>query len=285
MIFGLTDLEQAGKPKPDNQGVGSLILVDAIIANTPQAIVTTLVADHATSFLLQNVGFFNTRRCVEDLATGQVLLDGGDQLIMENWGFGRLTLAGWGGSDTVFTGGARIPVMKRNPGLVGNAYPYQEPNLFTRRRPQYLDVPATKVMNVKALGAKGDGVTDDTDALNSIIEGAANTSSVVFIPYGVYIVTDTLRVPAGSRIIGQVWPQIMGTGDKVSSYQPSLPDIDPGPHSLSKSGRFLLRFSPVLGRGPPKGCTASRQGWGHRHRRDHQHNGYSPGTYSRRCCH
>ncbi|TPX10950.1 uncharacterized protein E0L32_008156 [Thyridium curvatum] len=214
--IGLMITGGAGKPKPDNQGVGSLILVDAIIANTPQAIVTTLVADHATSFLLQNVGFFNTRRCVEDLATGQVLLDGGDQLIMENWGFGRLTLAGWGGSDTVFTGGARIPVMKRNPGLVGNAYPYQEPNLFTRRRPQYLDVPATKVMNVKALGAKGDGVTDDTDALNSIIEGAANTSSVVFIPYGVYIVTDTLRVPAGSRIIGQVWPQIMGTGDKFS---------------------------------------------------------------------
>ncbi|KAK1466638.1 hypothetical protein CCUS01_07248 [Colletotrichum cuscutae] len=71
-------------------------------------------------------------------------------------------------------------------------------------------------MNVKILGVKGDGKTDDTSALNSILQGAANTSSVVFFPYGVYLVTDTLRVPVGSRIIGQVWPQIMGIGDKFS---------------------------------------------------------------------
>lgn len=69
---------------------------------------------------------------------------------------------------------------------------------------------------MKDYGAKGDGVTDDTKALNAILEGAANTSSVVFFPYGIYVVTDTLRVPVGSRIIGQVWPQFMGTGDNVS---------------------------------------------------------------------
>lgn len=77
-------------------------------------------------------------------------------------------------------------------------------------------------MNVKALGAKGDGVTDDTKVLNSILEGAANTSSVVFIPYGIYLVTDTIRVPIGSRIIGQVWSQIMGTGSKVGPLKTPL---------------------------------------------------------------
>lgn len=71
-------------------------------------------------------------------------------------------------------------------------------------------------MDVKILGAKGDGVTDDTKVLNSILEGAANTSSIVFIPFGVYLVKDTIRVPIGSRVIGQAWSQIMGTGEKVS---------------------------------------------------------------------
>jgi hypothetical protein len=67
-------------------------------------------------------------------------------------------------------------------------------------------------MNVRALGAAGDGVTDDTAVLNGILEGAANTSSVVFFPFGIYLVRDTIRVPVGSRIIGQAWSQIMGTG-------------------------------------------------------------------------
>lgn len=87
-----------------------------------------------------------------------------------------------------------------------------KPNLFTRRRPKYYDVPSKKIMNVKALGAKGDGKTDDTAVFNSILSGATNTSSVVYFPFSVYIITDTLRIPLGSRIISQVWPQIMGKG-------------------------------------------------------------------------
>jgi hypothetical protein len=52
----------------------------------------------------------------------------------------------------------------------------------------------------------------DTAVLNSILAVAANTSSIVYFPYGVYMVTDTLRIPIGSRIIGQAWSQIMGKG-------------------------------------------------------------------------
>ncbi|KAH7169380.1 hypothetical protein DER46DRAFT_659005 [Fusarium sp. MPI-SDFR-AT-0072] len=41
----------------------------------------------------------------------------------------------------------------------------------------------------------------------------------MYFPYGVYIVTDTLRVPIESRIIGQAWSQIMGKG---SNFQNEL---------------------------------------------------------------
>ncbi|RYP21256.1 hypothetical protein DL767_009308 [Monosporascus sp. MG133] len=213
---GLIIVGGAGGPKSSGQGVGSLVLVDSIIANTPRGIVTTLFAENSTSFLLQNVGFFNTGTAITDDSTGKTILAGGDKVTVDNWGFGRVTDATTASGQTSFANGVRIPVMKRNAALVGDAYDGQAPNFFTRRRPGYLDIAANKVMNVKALGAVGDGVTDDTNVLNSILEGAANTSSVVFFPYGIYLVTDTLRAPVGSRIIGQAWSQIMGTGDKFA---------------------------------------------------------------------
>lgn len=178
---------------------------------------TTLYADNSTSLLLQNVGFFNTKTAVTDNATGNTLLAGGDKVIVDSWGFGRVTNATTTGGQTFFANGVHIPAMNRSGVLVGDAYPSQQPNLFTRRLPKYLDVAANKVMNVKTLGAVGDGKTDDTNVLNSMLEGAANTSSLVFFPYGIYIVTGTLRVTVGSRIIGQTWAQIMGTGDNVST--------------------------------------------------------------------
>ncbi|KAK7959253.1 pectin lyase-like protein [Apiospora aurea] len=223
---GLMIVGGAEGPKSTGQGVGSLVLVDAIIANTPRGIVTTLLAENSTSVLIQNVGFFNVRDAITDDARGQTLLPGGDQIIVDSWGFGMIN----NGTDgkTAFVSGAEIPAMQRKPALVGEVYPHQVPNMFTRRRPKYHDVNARKVMNVKALGARGDGVTDDTDALNSIIEGAANTSSIVFFPFGMYMVSDTLRVPVGSRIVGQAWAQIMGYGDKFSDETQPRPIVEVG---------------------------------------------------------
>ncbi|KAH1752175.1 hypothetical protein KXX41_008184 [Aspergillus fumigatus] len=48
----------------------------------------------------------------------------------------------------------------------------------------------------------------------SVFTVAVNLSSIVYIPHGVYKVTDTLKIPKGSRIIGQAWSQIMATGPK-----------------------------------------------------------------------
>jgi len=165
--------------------------------------------ENSTSFLLQNVGFFNVQTAVKDVALPWVLMAGGNQVYVDNWGFGKV--AGTSG-DTNFVNGGTIPTMSRNPDLLGTAYDNMSPNLFTRRRPKYYDVPQSKIMNVKALGAVGDGVTDDTAVLNGILDGAANTSSIVYFPFGVYTITDTLRVPVGTRIIGQAWSQIMASG-------------------------------------------------------------------------
>ncbi len=37
-------------------------------------------------------------------------------------------------------------------------------------------------------------------------------SSIVFFPYGIYVIRDTLKIPLGFRIVGQAWSQIMAHG-------------------------------------------------------------------------
>ncbi len=53
--------------------------------------------------------------------------------------------------------------------------------------------------NVVRHGAKGDGETDDTAA----IQRAIDSSETVFLPIGRYVVTDTLHLKANTRLIGE----------------------------------------------------------------------------------
>ncbi|KAL6364313.1 hypothetical protein LRP88_02232 [Fusarium phalaenopsidis] len=179
---GLVVTGGSGGPNSKGQIVDSLIIADSIIANTQNGIVTSLHAENATSLLVQNVGFFNIKTAISDSAKNRVLFRGGDEVHLDSWGFSKITDAK---GISKFVNGERIPAMNRTEELLGTAYDKMRPNLFTRRRPKYYNVPNNKVMNVKALGAKGDGKTDDTAILNSILDGAANTFSIVYFPYGI----------------------------------------------------------------------------------------------------
>ena len=162
-----TDVTQAGGVGSTGQAVGSLVLVDAVIANTPTGIITTLFKENSTSLLLQNVGFFNTKTAVYEEAAKKDLLAGGNEVKVESWGFGMLNTP----DGSTFVNGQNIPAVKRPEILLSPDMAYAGPNLYTRRRPKYLDIGSTQVLNVKALGAKGDGKTDDTNTLNGILDG------------------------------------------------------------------------------------------------------------------
>lgn len=208
---GLVIVGGAGGPLSTGQGVGSLVLVDAIIINTPTGIVTNLYKENSTSLLLSNVGFVNVKDAVVEDSPHQVLLPGGDSVKVKSWGFGKLNDP----TGSRFVNGQDIPAMPRPDWMVGAVTSYgPQANLFSRRRPKYNDLGGAQLLDVKQYGARGDGVTDDSAILNSLLAVAANMSSIVFIPHGIYVVKDTLKVPIGSRIIGQAWSQIMGTGPK-----------------------------------------------------------------------
>ncbi|KAM5453040.1 hypothetical protein McanCB49686_004992 [Microsporum canis] len=221
---GLVVIGGAGGPGSTGQAVGSLLLVDSIIANTPVGISTSLSGRNSTALLVQNTGFFNVPKAITENVSGDTLLPGGNEVLVDSWGFGLYVNSTQAGK---FVNGQNIPAMDRSVSLLGPTGHYKK-NFYTRRRPQYLDIGQSQILDVKALGAKGDGKTDDTAILNSILSRAGNMSSIVYFPYGIYIIKNTLHIPVGSRIVGQVWPQIMATGPQFSNEKSPKVAIEVG---------------------------------------------------------
>ncbi|KAL4933811.1 pectate lyase superfamily protein-domain-containing protein [Aspergillus undulatus] len=174
---GIIIVGGAGGPFSTGQAVGSFALVDAIIANTATGITTTLYNKNSTALLLQNVGFYNTQNAILDSNVNKALIPGGDQTILDSWGFGMVNNP----EGARFVSGVNLQAANRSSSLVGDTvYNVGRPNFFNRRRPKYNDIGNSQVLDVKALGAKGDGKTDDTTVLNSVLARGANMSSRQF---------------------------------------------------------------------------------------------------------
>jgi hypothetical protein len=62
-------------------------------------------------------------------------------------------------------------------------------------------------LNVKAFGAKGDGITDDTAALQAAITAGGAAHTTVYVPPGTYMVSDPIVIPAGEglTVAGAGW--------------------------------------------------------------------------------
>ncbi len=71
-----------------------------------------------------------------------------------------------------------------------------EPVPFPKDIPAFPDIKTW--VNLKALGAKGDGVTDDTKA----IQAAIDQHDVIYVPQGWYRITETLKLKEKTALIG-----------------------------------------------------------------------------------
>lgn len=76
--------------------------------------------------------------------------------------------------------------------------------------------PVDQWANVRSLGVAGDGVTDDTAALQKAID----THRVIYLPTGHYLVSDTLHLRADSVLIG-MHPSVtqITLGENTPAYQ------------------------------------------------------------------
>jgi glucan 1,3-beta-glucosidase len=94
--------------------------------------------------------------------------------------------------------------------------------VFERSKPQYENVPLSAFVSVKSQGAKGDGKTDDTAAIQKILN-SATTDQIVYFDHGAYVITNTVNVPKNIRITGEIWPLIMASGPAFSDQNNPKP--------------------------------------------------------------
>ncbi|CZS90114.1 probable glucan 1,3-beta-glucosidase [Rhynchosporium agropyri] len=190
---------------PSSQTVGSVLLVDSTISNTPIGISTVYSTNEAStngSLIIDNVNFSpNVPVAVYNPATKATVVGGNTKVT--SWAQGRSYKGANSGSAVQ---GTQNPITKA-ASLLNSAG-----NVFTRSKPQYEKEPVSAFKSVKAAGAKGDGVTDDTAAIQALFD-SVSASDIVYFDHGAYVVTDTVKVPKNIRITGEIWPLIMAGGN------------------------------------------------------------------------
>lgn len=199
---------------PGARDTGSVIILDSVISGTDTAVLvpTPRSGDkQQQSLVLDNLKVVNVDVIVK--TDGGVKLLSGGTTTITSWGIGK-KYANTAGTGTYVAGDDITPHRTIDPSLLGG------PNhgIFERSRPQYESTPVSGFTDVCNNGAKGDGTTDDTDAINTVLAKNAG-KSIVYFPAGTYIVTDTIFVPVGSKIVGEAWSQIMATGPKFADMR------------------------------------------------------------------
>jgi hypothetical protein len=203
--------------RPGASDTGSVLIQDSVFENTANAVVTfppnSKPGSNSTSITLDNVVFKGVNNAIVDAK-------------------GKTWLAGSVGSVDTFVLGPNYSDLKREftfgttfktprvAGLTGkNSNRLPKPIYFERPRPQYGDLDATQFKSVKdkSNGAIGDGITDDTIALQNTINRYAGTSNIIYVNAGSYKITDTLKIPAGTKIVGELWAQLVAVVSRLLS--------------------------------------------------------------------
>ncbi|KFY22052.1 hypothetical protein V493_06885 [Pseudogymnoascus sp. VKM F-4281 (FW-2241)] len=194
-----------------SQTVGSVVVMDSKISNTPVGITTVYQTDQGATngtLIIENVDMSsNVPVAVKNAGTEATLLAGNAKI--ESFVQGREYKAVNAGKAVQ----GSTHTSKKPAGLLG-----PDGRVFAKSKPQYGDVPSSSFISVKDKGAKGDGVTDDTAAIQAIFD-AATADNVVYFDHGAYVITKTVNIPKNIRITGEIWPLIMAGGDEFFKDQ------------------------------------------------------------------
>ena len=201
-----------------SNGLGSLVLLDSKSTNSG-----TVVKFHDSSndsgnrnsqIVIQNL-VHDTANAIAVDSNNNVKLAAADKI--DTWVWGNVT-------PGQYTTGTSITTSRPDVLLSGGKF-------FTRAQPTYAEYAADQVVNVKAVSGhtvKGDGYTNDVDSLNAILADNAANCKISYFPYGVYHVEDTLKIPVGSRIMGEAWAVISGAGDAFKDSSNPKPVVQVG---------------------------------------------------------
>ncbi|KAI5990344.1 glycoside hydrolase family 55 protein [Pisolithus marmoratus] len=199
------------------QTVGSEAIIDAVVTNTPIFVRTSTASNGKLggSLVLNNIKLNNVPTAV-GVNNGPTVLAGGTVTIT-SWGQGNV-FSGTSGTPT-FTQGNIVSASKPSSLLDSSG------RIFGKSHPQYANYAASQFISVKSQGAAGDGHTDDTAAIQNVINQFSGRDDVthhamystpgcmiIFFDAGTYYITNTITIPAGTQIVGEAWSVILAGG-------------------------------------------------------------------------
>ncbi|KAI1771324.1 glycoside hydrolase family 55 protein [Hypoxylon cercidicola] len=199
--------------------VGSLLLVDSKISNVPVGISTLYKTDQPdtnNTLILDNVDMSEAVPTAIQYAKDESVILKGNQKVA-GFAQGRQYTGAVGKAIQT----AKDSIHKPDELLGGDG------KIVTRVKPQYETVPASKFVSVKTAGAKGDGQTDDTAAIQKVFDSAKD-GDIVYFDHGAYLISDTVKIPKNIKITGEMWPLLMATGDKFKDSSKPKPVFQVG---------------------------------------------------------
>ncbi len=196
-----------------SQQVHAVTVIDSTISNAQIGFNTarnsTSLSPGAGVLNLENVKFKNVQQAVVG-ASGTVIPGTN----------GTKTVAAYSQGHRYNPNGPQeiqkvIPANSRPSSLLGK----DGKSYYTRPKPQYGDVPLAQFVSVRLTGAVGNGIKDDTDAIQQALNATSRNGQVLFFDAGTYRVTRTLYIPSGARIVGESYSVIMSSGSYFNNVK------------------------------------------------------------------
>ena len=208
---------------PSAQSVGSVTFIDSSITNTPIGFITGRLKNGESlppatgSLILENVELNNVPIAVE----------GPDGIALAGT-TGSTVIAGWGQGHAYTPNGPTNFEGPITPNQRPGALLQGDGKYYERSKPQYGTVPVSNFLSARSFGAKGDGSTDDTAALQALFLAGTAPGKMVFINAGTYKVTRTVYIPPGCKIVGETYPVIMSSGSFFNDWNHPKPVLQVG---------------------------------------------------------
>jgi glucan 1,3-beta-glucosidase len=125
--------------------------------------------------------------------------------------------------------------------------------VWSRSRPQYEGVPVASFLSVITDGGcAGDGFTDDTTCVQNFLNRVDGTNQIAYFDHGAYVISDTIRIGANTKMQGEIWPMFMVTGPNFQNIYfptPAFQVGQPGETGTTEIVEFVFES-----RGPVPGA-------------------------------